>query len=127
MKTRVHIIGLATAVLISLACVFLWRSVKVEFKGVQPVASSAVWRLEGYTTIQPSRRISSMVLWARADQLVNPIYGLRGHIVFEEARGNGDEVYLLFRPDNVSDCLILYRGRRKDGRLLSKTVLAFDA
>jgi hypothetical protein len=68
-----------------------------------------------------------MILRARFDQLTNPITGVDGQMIFEEARANDDEVFLLFRPTNVSDCLILYRGRRKDGKLLSKMILAFDA
>jgi hypothetical protein len=68
-----------------------------------------------------------MVAWARFDHFMAPIRGLRGHIEFEEARSKGDEVYLLFRPSNVSDSVIVYRGRRQDGKLLSKMVLGFDA
>lgn len=102
-------------------------SPSVQYTGEQPVESSAVWRRDGYQTIQPDRGISWMVARARFDHLIAPIEGLRGSIVFEEARSNGDDIYLLFRPSNVSDCIILYRGRRKDGKLLSKMVLGFDA
>jgi hypothetical protein len=127
MKTRQRIIILSVVALIMLACILLLNSLKVEFTGVRPATSSAVWRLDGYKTIPVDRGISLMVLWARVDNLVGRIEGVGGHIVFEEARSNGDEVYLLFRPSNVSDCVILYRGRRKDGKLLSKVVLGFDA
>lgn len=127
MKRRMRVIIISVAALVILACWLLLYSLKVEFTGRQPVSSSAVWRLEGYKTIPSDSGISLMVLWARVDNLVSPIQGLDGHIVFEEARSRGDEVYLLFRPSKVSDCVILYRGRRKDGKLLSKMVLGFDA
>jgi hypothetical protein len=127
MKTRAPVIIFLAVVLVGVGCSFVLRSLKVEFTGREAATSSAVWRLEGFKTIQPDRSILSMVRWARIDNLIAPIYGLRGDIVFEEARSNEDEVYLLFRPSNVSDCIILYRGRRKDGKLLSKMVLGFDA
>jgi hypothetical protein len=127
MKTRTRIVVLLIVALAILLCVFLMRATSIQYTGEQPVESSAVWRHDGYETIQTDRGISWMVARARVDHFIAPIEGLGGHIVFEEARGNGDDVYLLFRPSNVSDCIILYRGRRKDGKLLSKMVLGFDA
>src|SRR4051794_2851079 len=114
MRFRPRTVLMLGATLIILTCLFLVLSTRVQYTGEQPAESSAVWRYDGYETIQPDRGISWMVARARFDHFIAPIEGLRGHIVFEEARSKGDEVYLLFRPANVSDCVILYRGRRKD-------------
>ena len=127
MKLPARNIVVSAAMLVLLTCLVLTHALSVRFTGVQPASSSAVWRHEGYETVKPDRIISEMVTRARFDHFIAPIQGLRGHIEFEEARGKGDEVYLLFRSSNVSDSLILYRGRRQDGKLLSKMVLGFDA
>ena len=119
---RVAITGAALMV----TCFVLIHILSVQFIGVQPAASSAIWRLDGYSIIKPDRVISEMVTRAKLDHLIAPIQGLRGPIEFQEARIKGDEIYLLFRP-NVSDSLILYRGRHHDGTLVSKMVLGFDA
>lgn len=127
MRLRLPRLVLPIAAVTILTCAVFVRALAIEYTGVQPAALSAVWRRQGYDTIKADRVISEMVARAKLDHFLAPIQGLRGHIEFEEARGRGDDVYLLFRPNNVSDCLILYRGRRQDGKLLSKMVLGFDA
>lgn len=110
-----------------LASLFVIRNVTVRYAGVQPAASSPIWRQEGYRPVKPDRQISRMVTRATFDHMFAPIKGLRGKIIFEEARGKGDELYLFFRPANVSDSLIVYCGSRHDGKLLWKMLLGFDA
>lgn len=127
MTLRYRSLVLSVVMLMILTCLVLMHVPGIRYTGVQPANVSAVWRHEGYETVKSDRIISEMVTRARFDHFIAPIEGLRGHIEFEEARGKGDEVYLLFRPSNVSDSLILYRGRRQDGKLLSKMVLGFDA
>src|SRR5438045_7429092 len=106
-----RVIVITVVVLVTLFCFLLWHPLHVEFTGTQPAASSPVWRLQGYKVIPRDRTVSSMIFWAEVNHFLRPIYGLRGKIVFEEARSNGNEVYLLFRPSNVSDCVVLYRCR----------------
>src|SRR5438477_6326958 len=87
-------------------CFFVLRHLRVPYNRFQATGLSSDWRGEGYKTINPNPTLSNMVARAKFDHLVSPIPGLRGGIVFEEARSKGDEIYLLFRPANVSGTMI---------------------
>lgn len=127
MKPRFWVILLATSVLTILGSYFVAQHLRVRDAGFQAASLSPVWRGEGYNTVAPDRNLSRMVTRAKLDHFIAPIEGLRGRIIFEEARSKGDEVYLFFRPSNVSDTVILYCGNRHNRKLLWKMELVFDA
>lgn len=94
MKQRHWIIVLAISTLAILVSYLIVRQLTVRDAGFQAASLSPVWRGEGYERIKLDPSLSRMVRRAKLDHFIAPIQGLRRHIVFEEARSKGDEVYL---------------------------------
>ncbi|HEX7515720.1 MAG TPA: hypothetical protein VF345_00380 [Chthoniobacterales bacterium] len=103
------------------------QHVAVPYRGFEAAGSSALWRSDGYSTIPPDAKILRLIQRAKLDFLIAPIQGLRGEIVFNEARAHGKEVYLLFQPMAASDTVVVYCGTPDDGRLHWKMILGLNA
>ena len=103
------------------------QHVAVPYRGFEAAGSSPLWRSDGYSTIKPDAKILRLVQRAKLDFFLAPIQGLRGEIVFNEARAHGKEVYLLFQPMATSDTVVVYCGTPHDGHLHWKMVLGLDA
>jgi hypothetical protein len=120
---------LAAAVIAIVVLAIPWICLRVSaipFRGVVPGESSPLWQRSGYLKVEPDRKIFCMIRRAKLDFLVAPIEGLRGNIVFEEVRQNGNDIYLLFGASS-SDAVVVYHGTKDTCRLDWKILLALDA
>jgi hypothetical protein len=125
-KQRILVRVLIAAAIIPILALIYLRLAAVPFVGVHPGEFSPVWQRTGYPRVEPDANIKCMIRRARLDFLVAPIEGLRGRIIFEEARVDGNDVYLLFGA-NSSDTVVVYRGSKKGCRLYAKLLLTLDA